>query len=141
MLWLLLTLFFIACGGLAVIAWVALTPAKCNLAKDGGHKPVPKILPAPDESDPDRTLVWRTQIPALELMDQFSSQPALRGALRKFYRDSSHHYPELYENTCFGDWLNWLEQAKLIVQHEGEPRLTNRGREFLNHLLGSRRAL
>lgn len=141
MLWLLLALIVIACAALARTIWVAIAPPKHTLPKNADHKPALKILPTADDSDPDHALLWKTQLPALELMDQFAPKPAPRTALLEFYRESSHAYPELYEESCFGDWLNWLEQADLIVQDEGESRLTRKGREFLNHLLDSRRPL
>jgi hypothetical protein len=141
MLWLLFSLLGIACGALLFAFWVALSPPKYREGRSAGYSHVFTALPAADDSDPNHALIWRTQLPVLELLDQLAPQPVPRSELLKFYRESSRHYPELYEGLCFDDWLKFLQEANLISQCEGEPRLTSRGREFLCHLLASRRSL
>ncbi len=83
--------------------------------------------------DPDHALVWETQVPMLQLMARSGRQGASLRRLHLAYLASATHYPELYDGSTFQQWLQFLQQAGLIVFKDQRATLTNEGQEFLHY--------
>lgn len=88
------------------------------------------LMDIADAFDPERAMLWETQVPALRLIQ--SGVPAAR--LLVFYARYPRNYPELFEATTFEEWLQFLKRCNLITVEQGEIRLTAEGVEFLHSL-------
>ncbi len=88
------------------------------------------LMSIADAFDPERAMLWETQVPALQLIS--SGVPAAR--LFLFYARYPRNYPELFEDTTFEEWLQFLKRSNLVTVEQGEIRLTAEGVEFLHSL-------
>ncbi len=88
------------------------------------------LMNVADAFDPERAMLWETQVPALQLIS--SGVPAAR--LFLFYARYPRNYPELFEDTTFEEWLQFLKRSNLVTVEQGEIRLTAEGVEFLHSL-------
>ena len=82
--------------------------------------------------DENYALIWQTQIPALQMVGE-ARQGIQISALKPLFRSLAKCYPDLYDGYCFEQWLNFLEQSRLIGLHEKRVLLTPEGRGFLEH--------
>ncbi len=87
--------------------------------------------------DPDHAIIWDTQIPALQLIASAGGEGLPIEALYPFYRDSTRHYPELYDGCSFESWLEFLRQTQLVSVGFYRLLLMPDGQEFLRYRLGS----
>jgi len=106
-------------------------------ASSQARAPTPRTCPKPfslitigDAFDPERAILWETQIPALQLIS--GGVPAAR--LFLLYACYPKRYPELFEGATFEEWLQFLKQCNLVEVAAGEIRLTAEGSEFLGSL-------
>jgi hypothetical protein len=91
------------------------------------------VLPIRLAFDPDQALVWDTQIPMLQLVAQSEQSGTSVARLRKAYRESVGHYPEIYEGFTFEQWLRSLDEAQLVTCIRRRVRVTRKGAEFLQY--------
>lgn len=89
------------------------------------------IIRVADAFEPETSILWETQMPALELISSGGWRGLPRETLRSLYVRSVALYPELYEGTEFEGWLQFLEDAKLIVCNKDMVAITPAGAEFL----------
>lgn len=89
------------------------------------------IIRVADAFEPDTSVLWETQIPALERIGLGGPHGLPKVALRRWYRQSSSRYPELYDGSDFEAWLQFLESADLVVCTEDMVTITAAGKEFL----------
>lgn len=85
--------------------------------------------------DPDFAVIWDTQTPALQLVDEASIQGLPVHRLQPFYARSARMYPELYDGSSFGGWLDFLEREQLIDRSGRRVFITAEGHEFLTYRL------
>jgi hypothetical protein len=95
------------------------------------------VLPIRLAFDPDQALLWDTQIPMLQLVAQSEPNGTSVARLRKAYRESVGHYPEIYEGFTFEQWLRSLDEAQLVTcirrRVRRRVRVTRKGAEFLQY--------
>jgi len=85
--------------------------------------------------DPDYAIIWDIQFPALQLIDTAGVSGLPTGQLRLFYFRSARIYPELYDGSSFGSWLEFLEGEQLISRNGRRVFITAEGHEFLAYRL------
>ena len=91
------------------------------------------VLPVRLAFDTDQALVWDTQIPMLQLVAQSEPSGTSVARLRKAYRESVGHYPEIYEGFTFEQWLRSLDEAQLVTCIRRRVRVTRKGAELLQY--------
>ena len=115
-------------------AWQVLHARRTGDAPPSPPERVPRrvfhLMNIADAFDPERAVLWESQVPALQLI--FNGVPAAR--LFLFYARYPRQYPELFEDTTFEEWLQFLKRSNLITVEQGEIRLTAEGVEFLQSL-------
>ncbi len=85
--------------------------------------------------DSDCAVIWDTQVPALELIDRTGIRGLPVRQLRPVYARSARSYPELYDGSTFGSWLEFLESEQLINRSNGHLFITAEGQQFLAYRL------
>jgi len=82
--------------------------------------------------EPQHAILWDTQVPALQLISSAGAKGLPIQRLYSGYLEATHHYPELYDGSNFGQWLVFLEQSQLVVCNEYRVAITSQGRRLLN---------
>ena len=83
-------------------------------------------------SGPDHSLIWETQVPMLQLISESGLQGLPIRNLRKSYRESARHYPEIYDGFTFTQWLKFLEGARLVARTGKRMFLAAKGHHILH---------
>ncbi len=89
------------------------------------------IIRVADAFEPDTSIIWETQIPALARIYASGRRGLPIEILRPLFMHSAARYPELYEGTEFESWLQFLENANLISLTHDVAAITPAGVEFL----------
>lgn len=89
-----------------------------------------RVLSVCDAFEAEYAILWETQISALSLIAA-APRGVPRQQLFAVYRRVSCQYPELYEGSCFQQWLQFLESEELVVVRDNRIQITPQGREFL----------
>ncbi len=89
------------------------------------------LIRVADAFEPDTSMIWETQIPALARICAAGRRGLAIETLRPLFLHSAARYPELYEGTEFESWLQFLENAKLISLTHDTAAITPAGLEFL----------
>lgn len=92
-----------------------------------------RVLSVCDAFEPEYTVLWETQVPALCLIAAESSRGLPLPKLREVYRCSAKRYPELYDGCTFQQWLTFLQMAELITTTEHRATITKEGLDFLKY--------
>ena len=87
-----------------------------------------------DMEDCDYTLFWQAQKPALELLASAEPTGALPSRLEKLYHGLARSYPELFEGSDFGDWVQALQKAEVVSKHTNLITITDKGKFILQTL-------
>ncbi|MGA3211234.1 MAG: hypothetical protein ABSD20_07990 [Terriglobales bacterium] len=90
-----------------------------------------EILTISDAFDPERRVLWTSQVPLLQAISSDGSF----GACLRVCDNCLRRYPELYEGTSAESWLRLLQRNNLAEVAGMRIRLTNDGRELLRLLL------
>lgn len=98
------------------------------------------VLSVCDAFEEEYAALWETQIPALCLIAAAGKRGVSRQQLLSLYRRLSRRYPELYDGTCFQQWLEFLESAELITVREKRVLITPQGQDFLKYRVSIRAA-
>ncbi len=99
------------------------------------------IIRIADAFEPEASILWETQVSALDLICAAGRRGLPTETLRPLYTRSVVLYPELYEGTEFEAWLQFLEDAKLISCGENTVAITPAGIEFLKCRVAARAAV
>jgi hypothetical protein len=91
------------------------------------------VLSLADAFDQDHTLIWETQIPALQQIAAAGRKGVPLERLYLQYAQSARVYPELYDGSSFGRWIEFLEKAQLITLHRHRVFLTLEGHQFVKN--------
>ena len=85
--------------------------------------------------DRDCAIIWSTQVPALRLIDNAGKKGVPVKQLYPFYMRGVRRYPELYEGSSFGSWLEFLERERLVIRSGLQILITRDGHKFLQYRL------
>ena len=85
--------------------------------------------------DRDCAIIWSTQVSALQLIDNAGRKGVPVKRLYPFYMRGVRRYPELYEGSSFGNWLEFLEREKLVTRSGLQVLITRDGHKFLQYRL------
>ncbi len=107
-----------------------LAPARQADVCEPGYGDPWKVISVAQAFDPDYAILWETQVPALKLIDSAGPDGVHARQLYGFYRDSVRLYPELFDNSTFRSWLQFLEQERLITRVGKRVFITAEGHEF-----------
>jgi len=94
-----------------------------------------------DAFDPEYAILWETQVPALQLISDSAGGRVCENRLFFCWGEARHHYPEIFEDSTFEEWLTFLEDAQLIERQNGNVRITNDGRALLEYRLHEKEVL
>lgn len=97
-------------------------------------------LSVADAFDPDHALIWDTQIPALQQIAATGGKGIPLERLYLQYAQSARVYPELYDGSSFGHWIEFLEEAQLIILLRYRVFLTLEGHEFVKNWVSTEAA-
>jgi hypothetical protein len=90
--------------------------------------------------DPERFILWDTQLPLLEQLGSAGSKGCPLAQLYSFYLQLARRYPELYEGSSFEHWLGFLAASELVRLETDRSYCTAEGRQFVQEFLKSRAA-
>ena len=91
--------------------------------------------------DSDHALVWETQVPMLQLVAKSGRRGISVTHLREAYLESARHYPEIYDGFTFEQWLEFLEDARLVTRTGKHVLVTSKGRDFLHYRITAEDAM
>jgi hypothetical protein len=115
--------------------WIAFGQAWRKLRKPRAGLNLARLL-AGDGCDGDRELLWRSQLPALELLQAAGSCGVSIARMTKVYREFARAYPELFDSSTCSDWFDALQEAGVAVHcHRGATiAITEKGHLILANL-------
>jgi hypothetical protein len=87
--------------------------------------------------DRDCAIIWSTQLSALRLLDRAGRKGLAVKLMYPFYARAVRRYPELYDGSTFGSWLEFLERERLLKRSGLQVFITADGHEFLEYGLAS----
>ena len=90
--------------------------------------------------DPERFMLWDTQLPLREQLSSAGPKGSSLAQLHSFYLQLSRSYPELYEGSGFEHWLGFLAAAELLRLETDRGYITFEGRQFVQEFLKCREA-
>ena len=93
-----------------------------------------KVLSVGQTFDADRAILWDTQFPALHLVDAAGDAGLPARQLYRFYSSSARLYPELFDNSTFRGWLQFLERERLVKRIGKRVYMTPQGHKFLDFI-------
>jgi hypothetical protein len=88
--------------------------------------------------DPERFMLWDTQLPLLEQLHSAGSKGCSLAQLYSFYLQLARRYPELYEGSSFEDWLGFLAASELVRLETDQGHITAEGRQFVQEFVKCR---
>jgi hypothetical protein len=88
--------------------------------------------------DPERFMMWDTQLPLLEQLRSAGLKGCSLAHLYSFYLQLATRYPELYEGSSFEDWLGFLAASELVRLETDHGYITAEGRQFLQEFVKCR---
>jgi len=88
--------------------------------------------------DPERSMLWDTQLPLLEQLSSAGSKVCALAQVYSFYLRLCQHFPELYEGSSFEHWLGFLVASELVRLETDRGFITTEGRQFVQEFLKCR---
>jgi len=88
--------------------------------------------------DPERFMLWDTQLPLLEQLSSAGPRGSSLVQLHSFYLQLARRYPELYEGSSFEHWLGFLAVSELVRLEADRGCITAEGRQFVQEFLKCR---
>jgi hypothetical protein len=89
------------------------------------------LLSITDAFDPIHAILWEAPIAALQVIDSAGASGIPVARLHSIFVKAAARFPEIYEGCSFVQWLQFLEQNRLISWNGYRAILTLEGREFL----------
>ena len=93
-----------------------------------------KVLSVAQACDADCAILWDTQFPALHLIDAAGDAGIPVRQLYPLYSSSARLYPELFDNSTFRGWLQFLERERLIKRAGKQIYITVQGHELIGFI-------
>ncbi len=125
-----LVIFVVAGGILAFLAINSQAKVGISGIRTQGDEPF-GVFSVALAFDPDYAIIWDTQVPVLQLIDRAAGRGIRAQQLRAFYSQSARRYPELYDGSSFGGWLEFLKNEQLIATIGMRVFITAEGHDFL----------
>lgn len=122
---------FTAAGG--VLTFLAMRAQAKESTADAKRSEPFAVFSLAQAFDPEYALIWDTQLPALQLIDNAGTKGIRTQQLSPFYARSARSYPELYDGSSFGSWLEFLEREQLIRKKTTRVFITAEGHELLEY--------
>ncbi len=97
-----------------------------------------RVLCTADAFETDSSMIWETQIAALELIARSEHRGVSIQSLAPLYCAAARLNPELDEGSTLCTWLEFLSSEYLIERDGNVIRLTQEGRAFLAFLVQAR---
>ena len=88
--------------------------------------------------DPERFMLWDTQLPLLEQLTAAGAKGCALAQVYSFYLQLSRRFPELYEGSSFEHWLGFLVASELMRLENDRASITPGGRQFAQEFLKCR---
>jgi len=88
--------------------------------------------------DPERFMLWDTQLPLLEQLRSAGPKGCALAQLYCFYLRLSQRFPELYEGSSFEQWLGFLVASELLRLETDRGCITAEGRQFVQEFVKCR---
>ena len=88
--------------------------------------------------DPERFMLWDTQLPLLEQLSSAGPKGCSLAQLYSFYLQLAARYPELYEGSSFEHWLGFLAASELVRLETDQGYITAEGRQFAQEFVKCR---
>jgi len=88
--------------------------------------------------DPERSMLWDTQLPLLEQLCSAGPKGCPLAQLYSFYLQLARRFPELYEGSSFEHWLGFLAAAELVRLEPDRGYVTAQGRQFVQEFVRCR---
>ena len=88
--------------------------------------------------DPERSMLWDTQLPLLEQLSSAGPRGCTLAQIYSFHLQLSRRFPELYEGSSFEHWLGFLVASELIRLENDRASITAGGRQFVREFLKCR---
>jgi hypothetical protein len=88
--------------------------------------------------DPERFMLWDTQLPLLEQLRSAGPKGYSLAQLYAYYLQLGRRYPELYDGSSFEDWLGFLAASELLRLDTDHGYITAQGRQFVREFLKCR---
>ncbi|HVP51841.1 MAG TPA: hypothetical protein VMT05_07025 [Terriglobales bacterium] len=88
--------------------------------------------------DPERFMLWDTQLPLLEQLHSAGSRGCPLPQFCCFYQQLARRFPELYEGSSFEHWLGFLAAAELVRLDPDRGYITAHGHQFVQEFLKCR---
>ena len=89
------------------------------------------LLSIAEAFDPIYSVLWEAPIAALELIDSAGLTGIPPARLRPIYERAAARFPEIYDGCSFLQWLQFLEETRLISWQAYKVVLTLDGQAFL----------
>ena len=89
------------------------------------------LLSITEAFDPIYSVLWEAPIAALELIDSAGPTGIPAARLRPIYEGAAARFPEIYDGCSFLQWLQFLEETRLISWQAYKVVLTLDGQAFL----------
>jgi hypothetical protein len=135
----LIILIFCGLNSPAVPSVSASDSGRVYTTNDGPRSVAPLLLSASKAGDPDRRLIWSTQIPALRFVCEHEPQGASCADLKPIYIELARRYPEIYDGHTFHDWGQLLVDLDLFRVEAKYVHITPAGRTLLEMLVAATR--
>jgi hypothetical protein len=88
--------------------------------------------------DPERFMLWDTQLPLLQQLSSAGPRGNSLAQLHSFYLQLARRYPELYEGSSFEHWLGFLAMSELLRLETDRGYITAEGRQFVQEFVKCR---
>ncbi len=93
------------------------------------------LLVCSEGFDPDRALIWGTQVPALRFVSRHEPRGTCETRLTLVYAELASRYPEIYDGYTFSQWLEFLVGIRVFCLADEAVHITPAGRHLLQFLL------
>lgn len=91
------------------------------------------LLSIADAFDPIHGILWEAPIAALQLIESAGTAGVQAARLHPIFAKAAAYFPEIYEGCSFVQWLQFLEQNRLVSWDGYRVVLTLEGRKFLKY--------
>ena len=88
--------------------------------------------------DPDRSILWDSQLPVLQQLASAAAKGCPLAQLYTFYLQGAQRYPELYEGSSYEQWLAFLAAGELVRLESDRGYITGEGRQFVQEFVKCR---
>ena len=89
------------------------------------------VIRVADAFDPERRMLWETQLPALRFIASSTWRGVSVSALHRHFERCVNTYPELFAGVGFANWIDFLCDHSLITVDDDRACITEAGRSFL----------